>query len=49
MKKNWLEPEIHVLSMQETFGGPSLIPEPDSDLYWDEETQKWWKNYGEES
>ena len=47
MKKNWLEPEILALNMQETFGGPKFVPETDSDDYWDEETNRWWRNYGE--
>jgi len=48
MKKTWSNPEVLVLSLHDTFGGPTYVDEAD-DVYFDAETNMWWKDYGTDS
>lgn len=47
MKKEWINPQIFQLGVQQTHGGPNYTEAPDGDPYYDEETNKWWVPHGE--
>ena len=47
MKKNWIEPEVQALDVQNTFGGPKFNPEQDAEIWFCKETNMWWTPYGE--
>ena len=49
MEKIWQSPEIQVLNLEETFGGPKYDPAADGAIEWDEEHKYWKEPLGKES
>lgn len=46
MKKVWTEASIETMEISVTAGGPVFTAEVDSDTYFDEDQQKWYRYYG---